>query len=74
MFLGPLEDTKTWATRSIDGPHRFLGRVYRLFDAYRAAPCAAAPTPEQQRALHTAIKRVTGARGSVMKRCWGWLD
>ena len=31
MFMGPLEATKPWSTEGVEGPHRFLNRVYRLF-------------------------------------------
>ena len=31
MFLGPLEQSKPWDTKGIDGVHRFLKRVWRLF-------------------------------------------
>jgi len=31
MFLGPLEQSKPWDTKGIDGAHRFLRRFWRLF-------------------------------------------
>ncbi|MDB4866741.1 MAG: leucine--tRNA ligase [Cohnella sp.] len=31
MFLGPLEATKPWNTNGVEGVHRFLARVWRLF-------------------------------------------
>jgi len=31
MFMGPLQDTKPWSTKSVEGVYRFLGRVWRLF-------------------------------------------
>ncbi|MSU57426.1 MAG: leucine--tRNA ligase [Pedosphaera sp.] len=31
MFMGPLQDTKPWNTRGVEGVYRFLGRVWRLF-------------------------------------------
>jgi len=31
MFLGPLQDTKPWSTKNVEGVYRFLGRVWRLF-------------------------------------------
>ncbi len=30
MFLGPLEMVKPWNTAGVEGPYRFLGRVWRL--------------------------------------------
>ncbi len=60
--MGPLRETKVWSTRSVDGVHRFLGRVWRLFEAH-ASPASldAAATADQLRVLHSTIKRVTGA-------------
>lgn len=31
MFLGPLEDSKPWDTKGIEGVHRFLKKYWRLF-------------------------------------------
>ncbi len=31
MFMGPLEATKPWSTTGVEGSHRFLCRVWRLF-------------------------------------------
>jgi leucyl-tRNA synthetase len=31
MFMGPLQDTKPWSTKNVEGVYRFLGRVWRLF-------------------------------------------
>lgn len=31
MFMGPLQDSKPWSTRGVEGVYRFLGRVWRLF-------------------------------------------
>ncbi|MGA2245741.1 MAG: class I tRNA ligase family protein [Verrucomicrobiota bacterium] len=31
MFLGPLQDSKPWSTKNVEGVYRFLGRVWRLF-------------------------------------------
>ncbi len=30
MFMGPLEMTKPWNTKGVEGVYRFLGRVWRL--------------------------------------------
>jgi leucyl-tRNA synthetase len=54
MFMGPLQDTKPWNTKGVEGVYRFLGRVWRLFveeqseTAYEQAEAAASPgqTPE----------------------------
>ncbi len=31
MFMGPLEMTKPWNTKGVEGVYRFLGRAWRLF-------------------------------------------
>ena len=31
MFMGPLQETKPWNTRGVEGVYRFLGRVWRMF-------------------------------------------
>ncbi|WP_434677443.1 class I tRNA ligase family protein [Pseudomonas sp. R1-18] len=31
MFLGPIDHMITWSTETIEGPHRFLARLWRLF-------------------------------------------
>ena len=60
MFMGPLRETKVWNTRSVDGVYRFLGRVWRLFQAnVGGGKLEAAPSAEQLGALHAMIKRVT---------------
>jgi leucyl-tRNA synthetase len=52
MFMGPLQDTKPWSTEGIQGVHRFLGRIWRLFvdensmEAFEQA--VAAGTPAEQ--------------------------
>jgi leucyl-tRNA synthetase len=53
MFMGPLQDTKPWNTKGVEGVYRFLGRVWRLFvdekseTAFeQAETTAAAPTPD----------------------------
>ena len=66
MFMGPLRETKVWSTRSVDGVHRFLGRVWRLYEANIGADVA--PSAEQLRVLHVTIKRVTGALIQLLAR------
>jgi leucyl-tRNA synthetase len=31
MFMGPLQETKPWNTKGVEGVYRFLGRAWRLF-------------------------------------------
>ncbi len=55
MFLGPLEQSKPWDTKGIDGVHKFLRRVWRL--AQGATDVA--PTDAELKVLHKAIKKVS---------------
>ena len=61
MFLGPLTDSKPWNTEGIEGVSRFLRKFWRLFKIENNQPqlSADAPTPEELKALHKAIKKVT---------------
>ena len=59
MFLGPLEQAKPWDTNGIDGVHRFLKKVWRLFfDKDQWSVCQEAPTGQELKALHKLIKKV----------------
>lgn len=65
MFMGPLTQVKPWSTKGVEGVSRFLSRVYRLVvDEESGALSArvsatAGPSPEQLRALHAVIKKVS---------------
>ena len=61
MFLGPLEQAKPWDTNGIDGVHKSLRRLWRLyFDRDgRLAVTDAEPTEEELRTLHKTIRKVT---------------
>lgn len=59
MFLGPLEQSKPWDTKGIDGVHRFLKRFWRLF--YRENEFGVSdekPTANELKTLHKLIKKV----------------
>ena len=56
MFLGPLEQSKPWDTKGIDGVHRFLRRVWRLFYGKDGlAVTDEQPTPAELKTLHKLI-------------------
>ncbi len=66
MFMGPLEATKPWSMRGVEGVYRFLGRVWRVFiddraDDVRLADSVRDVPPEKEtlRQLHRTIQRVT---------------
>ena len=59
MFLGPLEQSKPWDTKGIDGVNRFIRKVWRLFydrDGFIVTDDKA--TPEELKALHKLIGKV----------------
>lgn len=59
MFLGPLEQSKPWDTKGIDGVHRFLKKLFGLFyKDENLAVTDTAPTPEELKALHKLIRKV----------------
>ncbi|MEG1691832.1 MAG: leucine--tRNA ligase [Bacteroidales bacterium] len=60
MFLGPLEQSKPWDTKGIDGVNRFLKKFWRMFfnkegDFFVSNNTA---TPAELKALHKLIKKV----------------
>ena len=59
MFLGPLEQSKPWDTKGIDGVNRFLRKVWRLFyDRETFLVTDEKATPEELKALHKLIGKV----------------
>jgi leucyl-tRNA synthetase len=65
MFMGPLTQVKPWSMKGVEGVFRFLSRVYRLVlddetGALSPRLSDGDPSKEQLRALHAAIKKVSG--------------
>ena len=59
MFLGPLEQSKPWDTKGIDGVHRFLKRLWRLFYGKDAMVVTdEAPSAAELKTLHKLIGKV----------------
>ena len=59
MFLGPLEQSKPWDTKGIDGVNRFLKRVWRMFydrDGFIVTDEKA--SAEELKSLHKLIGKV----------------
>ena len=60
MFLGPIEMSKPWDTKGIEGVHRFLRKFWRLFNDEQKGnlivdePASAA----ELKALHKTIKKI----------------
>lgn len=63
MFMGPLEDTKPWSTKGVEGVFRFLNRVWRMYvdeNGNLNKSIVEIPlTDEQEKILHQTIKKVT---------------
>lgn len=63
MFLGPVELSKPWDTNGIDGCHKFLRRLWRVFnvdDDGCAHLTTGEPTADELRALHLSLRKITG--------------
>lgn len=61
MFLGPLEHSKPWDTKGIDGVSKFLRRFWSLFFNNKTEKFSVSEekaTPEELKVLHTAIKKI----------------
>lgn len=60
MFLGPVEMSKPWDTKGIEGVHRFLRKLWRLFfDEVKGAVWNnEVPTPAELKILHKTIKKI----------------
>jgi leucyl-tRNA synthetase len=59
MFLGPVEMSKPWDTKGIEGVHRFLKKLWRLF--YHETNFIITdekPSPEEIKVLHKTIKKI----------------
>jgi len=60
MFLGPVEQSKPWDTNGIDGVNRFLRKLWNLCTSEEDFSFSnAEPTPEELKALHKLIKKVS---------------
>ncbi|NLR82679.1 leucine--tRNA ligase [Chitinophaga eiseniae] len=60
MFLGPVEQSKPWDTKGIEGVHRFLKKLWRLFADEQKGILVneQAPTPEELKILHKTIQKI----------------
>ena len=59
MFLGPLEQSKPWDTKGIDGVNRFLKKVWRMFyDRDGFIVTDEKPGADELKALHKLIGKV----------------
>lgn len=60
MFLGPLEQSKPWDTKGIDGVNRFLKKLWKMFFNKEGELCVVDENPSaaELKALHKLIKKV----------------
>jgi leucyl-tRNA synthetase len=60
MFLGPVEMSKPWDTQGIEGVHRFLKKLWRLFfDEQKGLVVTdEQPTQAELKVLHRTIKKI----------------
>jgi leucyl-tRNA synthetase len=70
MFMGPLAEMKPWSSNGIEGPHRFLKKVWRLFfdregQFNPAVSDDAVDTPEVLKLLNQSIDKVSSDIGSL---------
>ena len=56
MFLGPVEASKPWDTKGIDGCYRFLKKFWRL---YQQPLSSEAPNKDSLKSINKLIKKVT---------------
>lgn len=60
MFLGPLEQSKPWDTNGIEGVHRFLKKVWRLYFNEKGEFNVSEEKPDEKelKLLHKLIKKI----------------
>lgn len=60
MFLGPVDQSKPWDTKGIEGVHRFLKKLWRLFfdETKGKVWTDEQPTTEELKVLHRTIKKI----------------
>lgn len=61
MFLGPVEQSKPWDTKSINGVHNFLRKLWRLFHDvdHNLQVSTEKATKDELKTLHKTIKKIT---------------
>jgi leucyl-tRNA synthetase len=62
MFMGPLRQSKPWATQGLIGIHRFLDRVWRLTEKTQVST---EPSKDLLKLLHKSIKKVANDTASL---------
>ncbi len=56
MFMGPLEADKPWSDKGVEGAHKFIERVYRLYESGKITDNA---NTSLEKIYHQTVKKVT---------------
>ena len=59
MFMGPLDKSKPWSTKGLQGSYRFLQKVWKLYIENREKINDKLPDNKTLKLLHQTIKKVT---------------
>jgi len=59
MFMGPLDKSKPWSTKGLQGCYRFLQKVWRLFNDEERSIKKDCANKDTIRLMHQTIKKVT---------------
>ena len=59
MFMGPLDKSKPWNTKGLQGCYRFSQKIWRLYTEDDSKIVSDDPSKETLRILHQTIKKVT---------------
>src|SRR5690606_41876949 len=71
MFLGPVEQSKPWDTKGIEGVHRFLKKLWRLFFNDNGPIWTdEKATPAELKVLHKTIRSEERRVGKECRARW----
>ena len=59
MFMGPLDKSKPWSTKGLQGCYRFTKKIWRLFTEDKTKIISDDPSKETLRIFHQTVKKVT---------------
>ena len=59
MFMGPLDKSKPWSTKGLQGCYRFTQKIWKLYTEDKNKIVEDFPSKETLRILHQTIKKVT---------------
>jgi leucyl-tRNA synthetase len=57
MFMGPLDKAKPWSTTGLQGSHRFLKRIWRMFDSENGGMKITDADPAEDKKLYKLLHR-----------------